>query len=619
MASHETESPLKKTYPGLIVNSTHARPSYLRRLFFAALIVASLFSCSVFAHSAKPVPGNTHDLSQENSSSIRQWYFELGDGAGLSIDEMDEVDWIPVSDRKNGEHKPGIQWYRAEITLEGTQNEFDILALSVNSTVSAFDLYWDGHLIGSGGIVANSLEDEVSGPIKRIVRLKREQTTPGNHTIIVRLSNFHTNDKRPLGRIDIGYHYNFFYDFSYKSSSRVFVGGASLIAGLFCIAVFFAGSRHRSYLLFSLYCFITLFFDVFTILNLYNDINIEHIQWILVLFRYGQILSVLFFVTFVIFTYEIPRKTFFIPLAVLIAITTIWLRSSNPQHYLLYFEVLPIFVGVLLLYSMYQRTTGSIAAFVGIIFWRLFKQPDLFSKTADSHLFFYIASDIIFLFCIVLSISRIIHAQNLQLQEIQLRSSRLEVDLLKKNIQPHFILNTLQSIMSWIKKKPENAFLLIEALAEEFRMINSIADKKLIPLHQEIDLCTTHLKLMGFRMGSTYELITEGLCEDELVPPMVFHTLIENAFTHSFKTREKGTIRLVCDKGDKQTVYHLSNNGSRLKEISQKSEDEIQEGMGLKYIKARLNESYLNAWSLNYTLDDEQWKVTIVIKHPPAA
>jgi len=107
------------------------------------------------------------------------------------------------------------------------------------------------------------------------------------------------------------------------------------------------------------------------------------------------------------------------------------------------------------------------------------------------------------------------------------------------------------------------------------------------------------------------------LCEDELVPPMVFHTLIENAFTHSFKTREKGSIRLVCEKNEKQTAYCLSNNGSRLKEISQKSEDEIQEGMGIKYIKARLNESYLNAWSLDYTLDDEQWKVTIVIKHPP--
>lgn len=607
-----------KTYPGLTVNSKNTRYSPFRRIFFAVLILIPLFACSAFAKSTIPASGNTHDLSLEKSSRIRQWYFESGDGSDLSILDMDTVKWIPIADKQEGDHKPGIQWYRADVNLEGIQNEFDIQALSVNGMVSAFDLYWDGHLIGSGGTVANSFEEEVSGPIKKIFRLKREQTTPGSHTIVIRLSNFHTNDKRPLGRIDIGYHYDFLYNYSYKSSSRVFVGGASLLAGLFCIAMFFAGNRHRSYLLFSLYCFITLFFDVFTILNLYNEINIEHIQWISLIVKYGLILSMLFFVAFVIYTYEIPRKTLLIPLSVLISISSIWLQSNNPEHYLYYFEVLPIFVGVLLLYSMYRKTTGSIPAFVGLFFWRLFKHPDIFSKVADHHLFFYIASDIVFLFCIVLSISRMIHAQNVQLQEIKLRSSRLEVDLLKKNIQPHFILNTLQSIMSWIKKKPENAFLLIEALAEEFRMINGIADKKLIPLHQEIDLCNTHLKLMGFRMGSTYELITEGLCEDELVPPMVFHTLIENAFTHSFKTREKGSIRLVCEKRDRQTVYHLSNNGSRLKEISQKSEDEIQEGMGLKYIKARLNESYLNDWSLDYTLDDEQWKVTIVIKHPPS-
>ena len=121
---------------------------------------------------------------------------------------------------------------------------------------------------------------------------------------------------------------------------------------------------------------------------------------------------------------------------------------------------------------------------------------------------------------------------------------------------------------------------------------------------------------MGLRMGSTYELITDGLNEDGQVPPMIFHTLIENALTHSFKSQENGTIRLTCEGDGQKTIYQLSNNGSRLKEISQKSKNEIQEGMGLQYIKARLNESYLDKWELDYTLDDELWKVTIAIAHP---
>jgi len=571
---------------------------------------------SALGQPTHPNTVNTHNLSQENSSSIQHWFVETGDGSNLSIENLDLARWEPLADQREGQYRPGIQWYRADIQLEGTQNEFDILALSVSSLVSAYEVYWDGNLIGKGGVVAASLEEEVPGPIRQNARLKRSLTSPGIHTIAIRLSNFHTRRNNPLGRIQIGYHYNTLHDYSSKSTSRVFVGGASLLTGLFCMAMFFAGNRHRSYLLFALYCFIGLFFDVFTTLNLINELNVEHIPWIIRLFQYGLILSMLLFVTFVIYTYEIPQKKLHIPAALLIAAISIRLQSNPSGPSFAHNELLPAFAAGLLLYSMARKTPGSIPAFVGLIIWRVFKFPNLFAAVSDNHLVFYIASDIVFLFCIVLSISRMIYAQNRQLQEIQLRSSRLEVDLLKKNIQPHFILNTLQSIMSWIKKKPDNAFQLIEALADEFRMINRIADKKLIPLHQEIDLCNTHLKLMGFRMGSTYELVTDGLCEEAQVPPMIFHTLIENALTHSFKSQEEGIIRLTCERDERRTVYHLSNNGSRLAEVSRKPEEEIHEGMGLKYIKARLNESYADNWRLDYVLDDEQWKVTIAIGHP---
>lgn len=595
------------------MNSKHTYSSHFSGIIYIALVMALLVSNSIYAQSTTDQATNTHDLSQESSKRIRHWYYQIGDDPTWSNKDLNMDGWKSTDDQPVDGFPSDIQWYRADIQLEGAPSEVDVLAVSVVGMVSAFELYWDGILIETSGTVADSFEKEVPGPIQKSVPLRRELTNPGNHTLAIRLSNFHTSDKRPLGGIDLGNHYTYLYDYSHKTSSRVFVGGASLIAGLFCIAMFFAGSRHRSYLLFAVYCLISLFFNVYNNLSLYNEISVEHIQWIYPLARYGGILSILLFVNFVIFTYEIPRKAFVIPFAILVALVSIWMQSTMPDQYRVYYVLLPTLAGILLLYAIYRKIPGSIAAFVGVIIWQLFKYPDLFSKANDNYIFFYGASDIVFLFCIVLSISRMIHAQNQQLQEIKLHSSRLEVDLLKKNIQPHFILNTLQSVMSWIKKNPDNACQLIEALAEEFRMINRIADKKLIPLHQEIDLCETHLKLMGFRMGSTYELITEGLCEDEQVPPMIFHTLIENALTHSFRTRERGVIRLACERSERQTVYHLSNNGSRLRDVSRESKDEIQEGMGLKYIKARLNESYANKWSLDYALDDEQWKVTIAI------
>lgn len=51
----------------------------------------------------------------------------------------------------------------------------------------------------------------------------------------------------------------------------------------------------------------------------------------------------------------------------------------------------------------------------------------------------------------------------------------------------------------WLRKDPSSAIKLIEALADEFRMINQISTLKLIPIGQEIDLCRAHLKIMSYR------------------------------------------------------------------------------------------------------------------------
>jgi len=559
---------------------------------------------------------NSFHFDQDESTAVSHWYYTIGDDSTWVQQNPDSAGWISLDDSPPKGHQPNIQWYRATIQLNGIQNEYDILAISADNIVSAFELYWDGLLLLKNGVVANSRENEIPGNLKNMIKLKRDMTTPGEHVIMIRLSNFHTTVKRPLSSVSIGYHYDFLYNYTYKGSHFLFVGGGLLFAGLFAIAMFLAGSRHRSYLLFAVYCFITLFYEIFPMVHLYNTLSIESLKFINFMIRYGILTSQLSLVIFFIYTFELKRKLILVTISMGLTLLVYWLAVSFGAHfYFLYSEALPMVAGGILVYSILQKKTGSGIALLGLIVWRFSKRPYLFGELIPHEMYSYIIGDVVLLFCIVLAIARMINAQTTLLQEIRLRSSRLEVDLLKKNIQPHFILNTLQSIMSWIKKKPENAFQLIEALAEEFNMINRISDKKTIPLHQEIDLCDTHLKLMGFRMGSSYELVTDGLCDDEPVPPMIFHTLIENALTHSFKTQESGSIMLSCERNRQGTTYHLTNNGSRLKDVAKKTSGKIQEGMGLKYIKARLQESFPNKWDLDYMLNDDQWNVTIVIRN----
>jgi len=235
------------------------------------------------------------------------------------------------------------------------------------------------------------------------------------------------------------------------------------------------------------------------------------------------------------------------------------------------------------------------------------------SDLTDSHLnprMFIWLSESLLLTSVILSVSRKIKEQDRHYEALRLQSQRLETELLKKSIQPHFIMNTLLSIKSWIGKNIGKAENLIESLADEYRIISAISTEKEIPLSEEISLCRHHLKIMGYRRDATYKLITESDEGNVKIPPMVLHTLIENGITHSFKPKENGTFQLFCKKTGRDVEFRLLNDGSKIAQLSQeKSED----GMGMKYVKARLEESYPGNWNLTYGLKNGLWEVNITI------
>ena len=174
-------------------------------------------------------------------------------------------------------------------------------------------------------------------------------------------------------------------------------------------------------------------------------------------------------------------------------------------------------------------------------------------------------------------------------------------------------MNTLLSIISLIGEDPKKAVKLIKALADEFRMINRISSQKQTLLREELRLCRTHLELMGYRMDAKYEFHTEGTCDDETVPPMIFHTLVENGLTHAYKPKESGHFWFECVRGEDRIQYRLRNDGSLLYPFSHQSKPQIEEGMGLKYVRARLEECYASHWEMEYGFNEGQWEVTITI------
>ena len=185
-------------------------------------------------------------------------------------------------------------------------------------------------------------------------------------------------------------------------------------------------------------------------------------------------------------------------------------------------------------------------------------------------------------------------------------SSRLQNELLKKNIQPHFIMNTLTSLMEWIEEAPGESIQFIEALSGEFEIMSEIAEEKLIPIMQEIDLCKYHIEIMRFRKELNYIFVQENIDPEEKIPPAIFHTLIENAITHSYPDKEnriKICLRFFRVEGHR---YYELEVVARNKKTEKK-----EEGTGFKYIRSRLTESYGDLWELDSSPTEKGWLTRI--------
>ncbi len=264
----------------------------------------------------------------------------------------------------------------------------------------------------------------------------------------------------------------------------------------------------------------------------------------------------------------------------------------------------------LLAYAAYKKEAGSVIALIGTIIYSI-----LFLLFYLNLVFYiYLISEVIFLFAIMLSISLQIKEEERQLEISKMRSARLETELLKKNIQPHFLMNTLLSIKSWMDENPDKAGEIIQALADEFRIINKISNQKEIPVRQELQLCETHLALMSARMDVDYKLKTIDIEPSEKVPPMIFHTLIENGITHGFGPGNGGTFELACEQHSQITRYRLKNSISGKDALQTEPAKEIFEGMGIKYVRTRLEESYPGKWDLNFGVKNGYWEVSISIE-----
>jgi len=486
------------------------------------------------------------------------------------------------------------------------------MALYIISGAS-YEVYWNGHRLGTNGRPANTRAGEIDGLTDaRFYIPPKLFKTQGNVLAIRYSAHGYKRLHLPLAfGIDIGAYNNAKYARLKNYVPGFLLVGAVAAAAVFFGTLFYRRRKDRASLWLAL-MFVAVIVQSLseTSRALYSFSYLGEVLRILLTFlaAYGSGLFLSLF-TLNYFRLETIRRPY-------LAVTHVGVLGALALFYsqfdLLSFASLIVFVGgalALSLYATYLKRRGSIALLVTLLLFcvSFFSGYTLF---LDRYYFFAMALLAATLF--VLQASAFREAQALVV-DTQLKLNRLELDLLKRQIQPHFIMNTLSALSEWILTSPQSSVDMIDTLAEEFRILNDFVGEKLVPLERELTLCRAHLKLMSYRRDQDLTLEVELDEESSMVPPAVFHTLIENALSHSRFSRENTLFQLRQKVQGERVEYILLTPPNQKKTSTARAPE--GGGMGLSYVKARLEESWGEGFSLDDGEDDAgRWRTRIELR-----
>lgn len=193
-------------------------------------------------------------------------------------------------------------------------------------------------------------------------------------------------------------------------------------------------------------------------------------------------------------------------------------------------------------------------------------------------------------------------SQQERIKSLKLKAVHLEYEMLKASIQPHFLLNTLTVLSEWIEEQPKLAIKQIDLLSKEFRFITNVAGEKLIHIGEELKICEIHLQIFNAKQSKNFILETVNIILSTKMPPMIFHTLIENGLTHA--TSEQGKITIEQLNDDKELSFIVTSQP--ILEPNYEGE-----GLGMTYIKSRLEEAFPGKWNLTSTAENNSWQTKI--------
>jgi LytS/YehU family sensor histidine kinase len=199
-----------------------------------------------------------------------------------------------------------------------------------------------------------------------------------------------------------------------------------------------------------------------------------------------------------------------------------------------------------------------------------------------------------------------------EIEESKLRSENLarttELELLKTQLNPHFLFNSLNSIKALVTLDPEKSKDAIVKLSELLRFTLNYSMQQLIPFNDELLEVKKYLALEQIRFGD--RLLISYRVEDtvlnRLIPPTMLLSLAENAIKHGIaKQSGRGILIVESLLSGKSLLIKMTNTGALVNSNGR--------GIGLRNVRKRLESLYGHKAGLDLTQEEDKVVVTIKI------
>lgn len=201
----------------------------------------------------------------------------------------------------------------------------------------------------------------------------------------------------------------------------------------------------------------------------------------------------------------------------------------------------------------------------------------------------------------------------IELKELEVKQSQAELNLLKSQVNPHFLFNSLNSIYSLILNNSDIAADAVMKLSDLMRYLLESSKKRKVLVKNEFEFLQNYIDLETIRLGKKAKISSsfEGNQSGKIISPLLLITFIENCFKHGIGVNSRENSIEISVELNENTIHLKTINNiapQRINPATKKS------GTGIENVKKRLELLYPEKHQLEIRNDEKEFIVNLSIE-----